>query len=191
MKKLARMALQYNVLILLVAHKRKNNFSTNENDEVSGTGDISNLASLVIGYSKDRELSNTYRRLTVPKNRLFGRINTEGFLVMYDERSKRIYGDNDNLNMEYGWSGQNGFSEIDQMNIPFEVELTESDIEKMFANLEAKFIDATGTDEDCERLQKLVQAVYEKAGKTDFALKKATETTNKIEKMMMEAKKHG
>lgn len=191
MKKLARMALQYNVLILLVAHKRKNNFSTNENDEVSGTGDISNLASLVIGYSKDRELSNTYRRLTVPKNRLFGRINTEGFLVMYDERSKRIYGDNDNLNMEYGWSEQNGFTEIDQLNIPFEVELTESDIEKMFDHLESEFTDATGTDEDCDRLQKLVQAIYEKAGKTDFALKKATEATNKIEKMMMEEKKHG
>lgn len=110
---------------------------------------------------------------------------------MYDERSKRIYGDNDNLNIEYGWSEQNGFAAIDQLNIPFEVELAESDIEKMFANLEAKFINATGTDEECERLQKLVQAIYEKSGKTDFALKKATETTNKIEKKMMEVRKHG
>ena len=61
----------------------------------------------------------------------------------------------------------------------------------MFNHLESEFTDATGTDEDCERLQKLVQAIYEKAGKTDFALKKATETTNKIEKKMMEEKKHG
>ena len=37
-KKLARMALKYNVLIILVAHKRKNNFSTDENDEISGSG---------------------------------------------------------------------------------------------------------------------------------------------------------
>lgn len=119
-KKLARMALQFDVLILLVAHKRKNNFSTNETDEISGAGDISNLASLVIGYSKDNELSNAYRRLTVPKNRLFGRINTKGFLVMYDERSKRIYGENDDLTVEYGWAKQDGFSEADQLKIPFE-----------------------------------------------------------------------
>lgn len=120
MKKLARMALQFDVLILLVAHKRKNNFSSNETDEISGAGDISNLASLVIGYSKDKELSNTYRKITVPKNRLFGRINTEGFLAMYDERSKRIYGENDDLNIEYGWSGSDGFIQADQLQIPFE-----------------------------------------------------------------------
>ncbi|MBS1470927.1 MAG: hypothetical protein HP023_10165 [Lachnospiraceae bacterium] len=119
-KKLARMALQFDVLILLVAHKRKNNFSTNETDEISGAGDISNLASLVIGYSKDNELSNAYRRVTVPKNRLFGKINTKGFLVMYDERSKRIYGENDDLTVEYGWAKQDGFSEADQLKIPFE-----------------------------------------------------------------------
>ena len=120
-KKLARIALRFNVLILLVAHKRKNNFSTIETDEVSGAGDITNLATLVIGYGKDKELGNTYRRVTVSKNRLFGKVNTGGFLVMYDEKSKRIYGERDNLNAEYEWSLEDGFVSVDQISIPFEI----------------------------------------------------------------------
>ena len=35
-KKLARLAMQYEVLILLVAHRRKNGFAGDANDEVRG-----------------------------------------------------------------------------------------------------------------------------------------------------------
>lgn len=121
MKKLARIALRFNVLVLLVAHKRKNNFSTNENDEVSGAGDITNLSTLVIGYSKDNTLEDGMRRITISKNRLFGKVNSKGYIVMYDERSKRIYGQSDNLNEEYAWCSKDGFFDVDQLDIPFEV----------------------------------------------------------------------
>ncbi len=106
-KKLARLALNYNVLILLVAHKRKNNFSSNENDEVSGSGDISNVATITIAYEKSKELQDSNKRLLkVSKNRLFGKTETGGYVLNFDEKSKRIYGAGDDVNFDYGWNQQ-------------------------------------------------------------------------------------
>ena len=106
-KKLSRIALRYNVLILLVAHKRKNNFTANENDEISGSGDISNLATITIAYEKGKDLHPGQRLLKVSKNRLFGKTETKGFVLDYDEKSKRIYGDGDELGVDYGWDKNN------------------------------------------------------------------------------------
>ena len=116
------MALKYNVLILLVAHKRKNNFSTNENDEISGSGDISNLATITIAYEKDKELLPGQRRLKVSKNRLFGRVKTEGYVVEYDEKSKRIYDTKSELGVDYGWDKEmDGFMQMDmEEDCPFQ-----------------------------------------------------------------------
>ena len=118
-KALASIALKYNVLILLVAHKRKNNFSTNENDEVSGSGDIANLASLVIAYEKSDDVQPGNRLLKVSKNRLFGKVNTVGWEVMFDEKSKRITGINDDLFREYDWIAEEEFFDIDLEETPF------------------------------------------------------------------------
>jgi len=103
-KKLARVALRHNVLIILVAHKRKNNFSTNENDEISGSGDISNLATITIAYEKDSDLEPSQRLCKISKNRLFGKTYTKGYILEYDDKSKRIYGQGDNLHIEYSWN---------------------------------------------------------------------------------------
>lgn len=108
-KKLARMALRHGAWIILVAHKRKNNFSTNENDETSGSADIINLASIVISYGKDSDLDESQRLCKVSKNRVFGKTCTTGYKLNYDERSKRIYGDGDNPHKEYGWYKGDGF----------------------------------------------------------------------------------
>ena len=105
-KKLSRIALKHNVLILLVVHKRKNNFSKDENDEVSGSGDITNLALITIAYEKDKDLDDSKRILKVSKNRLFGKVNTNGWILDFDEKSKRIYGYGDDLNHDYGWDKQ-------------------------------------------------------------------------------------
>lgn len=91
------------MLILLVAHKRKNNFTANENDEISGSGDISNLATITIAYEKGKDLQPGQRLLKVSKNRLFGKTETNGFVLDYDEKSKRIYGYGDDLDFDYGW----------------------------------------------------------------------------------------
>ncbi|MBR5596512.1 MAG: AAA family ATPase [Lachnospiraceae bacterium] len=121
-KRLTKLALKYNVLILLVAHKRKNNFSTNDNDEISGSGDISNLAMVTLSYGKGKDIHESQRLLKVSKNRLFGKLETNGWLMNYDDASKRIYGDGDDVNVEYGWVKGIDFEDIPEdkeWEIPF------------------------------------------------------------------------
>ena len=114
--KLRSLAVKYNVMILLVAHKRKNGGTLNDNDEVAGSSNIVNLAMLTMSYERDRDLPDEQRRLKVSKNRLFGKLETEGFVLDFDERSKRIYGHGDNLDREYSWSPDNdGFVDTDDI----------------------------------------------------------------------------
>lgn len=51
--KLARIALEFEIVIVLVAHRRKSNgFSQNENDEVLGSSQVTNLIGVNIFYGK-------------------------------------------------------------------------------------------------------------------------------------------
>lgn len=119
-KKLARIATKHNILILLVAHKRKNNFSTNENDEIAGSSDISNLATVTLAYEKDKDIEESQRLCKISKNRLFGKTNTKGYTLDYDEKSRRIYGYGDDLYVDYGWNiNANGFDEVNE-ETPFD-----------------------------------------------------------------------
>ena len=126
-RNLCKIAIKYNVLILLVAHQRKNNFSSDINDEVSGSGDITNLAGLTLGYNRgskediDKGLMNqNQRKLIVAKNRLFGKINLDGIILDYDERSKRIYGLEDDIDYQFGWDKSDGFYDVEEdRDIPF------------------------------------------------------------------------
>ena len=102
-KKLTKIALRYNVLILLVAHRRKNSFTEDANDEVSGSADITNLAGVVMSYDRDKDLPDNQRRLVLSKSRLIGKLNFKGFVLDYDEKSIRIYSRPDELNYQYGW----------------------------------------------------------------------------------------
>ena len=117
-KRLARIARTYNIVLVLVAHMRKNNSNRNGNDEVAGSSDISNLASITLMYEKDNQINPDQRLLKVWKNRLFGYTNSDGFLMNYDDKSKRIYGEGDDVNKEYGWYVPH-FEEIPD-EIPFE-----------------------------------------------------------------------
>lgn len=102
-KKLTKIALRYKVLILLVAHRRKNGYSNDANDEISGSADITNLAGIVMSYDRDKELPQDQRRLVVSKSRLIGKLNFEGFILQYDDKSKRIFSSQDELEYCYGW----------------------------------------------------------------------------------------
>lgn len=108
-RELTKIALQFDVLVILIAHRRKNSFTSDANDEISGSGDISNLAGITLSYDrgekKDFEngMDETQRKLIVAKNRLFGKINLKGIVLSYDEKSKRIYGEKDDLHKRYGW----------------------------------------------------------------------------------------
>ena len=106
---LTQIALQFDVLVILIAHRRKNAFSTDANDEISGSGDITNLAGITLSYDRgskedyENGMDDTQRKLIVAKNRLFGKINLKGITLSYDEKSKRIYGAKDDLHKKYGW----------------------------------------------------------------------------------------
>lgn len=124
-KELTRIALRYNVLIVLVAHMRKNGFSTDGNDEVSGSSDITNLASVTLTYERSKDVQENQRILRCVKNRLFGKTEFNGFTMSYDEKSKRVYGVHDDVNREYGWNTGKGESildyvEVDDSETPFD-----------------------------------------------------------------------
>lgn len=119
--KLRIIALRYNVLIILVAHMRKNNLSQGNNDEIAGSSNIVNLAMTTISYERDKDIPENQRLIRLMKNRLFGELNTDGIIVSYDEQSRRIYGKNDDLDFDYGWDpDSDGFEELPPDDIPFD-----------------------------------------------------------------------
>lgn len=94
-KRLARMAQKYNALILLIAHKRKSTFSADENEDVLGSSEITNLAGIIMSYGRDKDINEDERLLKVTKNRLTGRCDFDGVVCGYDDASKRIYAADD------------------------------------------------------------------------------------------------
>ena len=110
-KRIVALAKAYSVLVILVAHKRKNNFNVNDNDEISGSGDISNLGMITLTYERGSKeeiergvITPEQRRLKLSKNRLFGIIDTNGWILDFEPKSRRIFGKNDDPNIEYGWT---------------------------------------------------------------------------------------
>lgn len=101
-QKVAALANKHNVIIFLVAHKRKN-ATDDEMDDISGASEIANLAIGAISYSRDKELDGSQRMLRLLKDRTFGRFNIKGWIMYFDEKSNRIYGEGDDVNKEYGW----------------------------------------------------------------------------------------
>ena len=126
-KDLTRIAIKYDCLILLVAHRRKNSFTLDANDEISGSGDITNLAGITLSYDRGNkeeletgQMTEEQRKLVIAKNRLFGKLNLKGIVLSYEERSKRIYGKGDDVNRQFSWDKSDGFMEIEDMEIPFD-----------------------------------------------------------------------
>lgn len=105
--KLRKIAIRYNAMILLVAHMRKNSSGDASNDEVAGSSNITNLAMLTISYDRDKKLESDERYIRLLKNRLFGKLETDGIKVQYDEKSRRIFGDGDDPNFDYGFNPLN------------------------------------------------------------------------------------
>lgn len=124
-RELTKIALRHGVLIILIAHRRKNAFTTDANDEISGSGDITNLAGITLSYDRGSKediekyvMDETQRKLIVAKNRLFGKTNLKGIVLSYDEKSKRIYGEHDDLHKKFGWDKEE-FSDVNE-ETPFD-----------------------------------------------------------------------
>ncbi len=124
--KMAKMARRLNIIILLVAHPRKTFGNYINNDDVSGSADITNKASIVMTYSRvihdGEELDPTERRLSVIKNRLTGKLGD--VLVYYSDDSKRIVGPDKQFNKCYIMPAFGMETEIndEEMEIPFYAE---------------------------------------------------------------------
>ena len=89
--RLAKYANGYNIIILLVAHPKKGD--SDENDSISGSGDITNRANVVIRFqrkSKKAEDDNV-SLIKITKNRTTGKLNWDGIEVRYEPDSMRIH----------------------------------------------------------------------------------------------------
>ena len=85
---LAKIAKAFNMVILLVAHPRKTNAEF-DNDDVSGSADITNRVDVVMSYDRDKNRNqNDLRVLKVTKNRMTG-YNLDMDLY-FSDFSKRI-----------------------------------------------------------------------------------------------------
>ena len=121
--KLVKLSKRLGVVVILVAHPRKNSFGNDDNDEISGSADISNKADIIMTYKRSRDLQEHERLLTVSKNRLTGRLATgdKAIKLYYDPVSKRISDSKEDFARAYGWEkpDKHGFIEIESAT-PFD-----------------------------------------------------------------------
>lgn len=115
MKRLAGIARKRNVLVILVAHKRKAGqyVGGDDQDEISGTSDIANNSMICLSYDSANDIEEGQRRLKVLKNRLFGKVERKGWVMNFDEKSKRVYMDDNELHADYHWGPEDGFFDAD------------------------------------------------------------------------------
>lgn len=139
-QELKGIARRYNIVIILVAHPRKENATTKyfSNDDVAGSSNITNLTDTIIKYSRAKRVEevtdkkgnvtekvtedpdNPDRVITVHKNRFSGKTDANGVTVYYQESSKRISEDKNNFDWEIGWEQDADFISVSELDtIPF------------------------------------------------------------------------
>lgn len=126
-RKLTKIAKQFNVLIFLIAHPKKNqagkfNFT---NDDISGSSNITNLVDVVLRYDepvkKDEDDGRPDRLLQVFKNRLTGKLSIDGIKLYYQESSRRISENKYAYDWELGWENDFFRPLTAEEEIPFDV----------------------------------------------------------------------
>lgn len=130
--KLVDMAKNYNVLIILVVHPRKTDNDELEDDDIAGSSNITNLATITLSYGRPKkrkpktdndgnEIPEEYdepdRILTVMKNRLNG--HTGKISLWFEEKSKRI-SETGRYNWQLGWEDEEIWETPEDLDeIPF------------------------------------------------------------------------
>ena len=117
-KNLEKLAQQYDVAIVLVAHPKKTQGDF-DNDTVSGSSDITNAVSFVLNYQRAKDDESCDSKLMITKNRMNGKLLTgeNSIKLYYSEKSKRILS-NEFENIDYGcFRVEDDFSDLDE--IPF------------------------------------------------------------------------
>lgn len=113
-RRLKRLAVQYDTAVVLVAHPRKSREGFT-NDDVAGSADITNRVDTVLVYSrnpkKDEKIPEECdSHLSVTKNRLFGRLTKpeKPVELYYSQKTKRITSESGFKNgpRRYGWENE-------------------------------------------------------------------------------------
>lgn len=122
-KRLKRIAVKYNIAVILVAHPKKSNSSTFDNDDVSGSADITNAVDVVMAYERNKDKNiDCDGLLSVTKNRLTGRLTLKDKIpLFYSQSTKRIISSTSE-NKTYSWAAdQFGLVDIKVSldNLPF------------------------------------------------------------------------
>lgn len=122
-RKLKLLAVRYNIVVLLVAHPRKEMSNTLNNDSVAGSGDITNRVDTVLIYSRDTSAHDTISRSTlqITKNRINGKLIIDNPIRMvYSESSKRITPTDYPTQKHYGWESEPQWTQIEyDPDLPF------------------------------------------------------------------------
>ena len=127
--KLKKIAVKYQVVILLVAHPRKSNMAFS-NDDVSGSSDITNKVDIVMSYGRAEPGAEWDSVLQISKNRLWGKLRMGdpdiaagkgGIVLNYSEKTKRIVGRFDKVK-HYGWETVQNAEQVDiaDFDLPFD-----------------------------------------------------------------------
>ncbi len=122
-RKLKFLAVRYNIVVLLVAHPRKEAVGALTNDSVAGSSDITNRVDTVLIYSRAKTNDGTSRgQIQVTKNRINGKLIVDRPLNMiYSESTKRITEEHEDRIKCYGWQGKSVWYETtaEQEDLPF------------------------------------------------------------------------
>lgn len=118
---LKKIAVRYDVAIILVAHPRKRGVDDTgfDNDDVSGSSDITNKVDIVMNYARAKEGSDHDCELEISKNRLAGtlKMGANKILLNYSSKTKRVTGTRE-LAKRYGWEKQ--YTDVtDEIDVPF------------------------------------------------------------------------
>ena len=125
--KLKKLAMKYNVCIIVVAHPRKSPYVTKakrelDNDDVSGSADVTNKADVVLTCSRDKE-HDGINHIQILKNRLLGRLRAgkNDITMLYSEKSRRMSIDAKAGEHRYGWEIPSGFqlAQMREEDLPF------------------------------------------------------------------------
>ena len=117
----ARLAKEYKVVVILIAHPNKNG-QHGDNNAVSGSADITNNATYIVWYQRTDKIASNCRNLILSKNRTNGELIKEGELILeYDKSNRRIYEAQNGNDYVFGWSFvEDGFYEVgEQVELPF------------------------------------------------------------------------
>lgn len=134
-KQLVRIAKARDVLIVLVAHQRKNQGTNRTADDVSGSANITNLADIVMTFGKVKdqkeenqsEEQDTTREIRIQKNRLTGKLG-KPFKVWFEPTSRRISDKEGDFDFKLNWETaetEEHFMDAEDVPNPFEEVIVE------------------------------------------------------------------